>query len=766
MLVVFASGCRRSAPPGPASPAFQLYRFDDHLQTAATISAPNVSSVARVADPIVWKGFFTEADAAWDVLRGRMGLRKGDLIVKGEGSTPVIVAPKDPVIDWGLYESVQIRMMAEGGAEIKIKVGDLEMRQKLAPPGVYQVYTFPVNIEAPRGSRPLAIMPTDSLFAPVAISFIELVPRKAAFRAAAGRQFIGKKDEYRQAVYAHSPSTITYEVRVPDRGRLHFGLGIAERNKPVTFRVLAGGESKILTSTTLDDPDRWVDVTVDLAAFAGRTTKLVFETSSSAAGAVGLWANPLLANDGPKRRPNVLVYLVCSLRPDHTSLYGYFRDTTPFLKKLGAAGVVFDEAQAQAAWTKASVPSLMTSLYSYTHGLQQDNDTIPPGSTTLAKQLRAAGYVTASVVTNPFVGRVSGLDRGFDYLMEYPVVHRQRTDEADRGTDSAALNKVIMPWLEQHRDEPFFLYAHTTDPHAPFRPPKGYEEKWANPTETEKFNRNYRMAFDKRQYGGGAVFTRESIRARGLDPDRFLQQAIDRYDGEIAFCDHSFEQLTGKLKDLGILDNTLIVVVSDHGEEFWDHGFTAHGHSLYRELVHAVMLFWNPKLLPVPRRVVETVQLIDVAPTILELTGAPPKGILQGTSLAPLLQGTTFQRKGPVMSSKLSHAHARPDGFIPENRTTSFAIWQDRWKMIYRENAAAAHVREVELYDRTKDPAEQNDLAPRSPEEVKRLMAEIRQWIDAQNEVRKLLGAGGKSKLDPQAIERLRSLGYIGGKTK
>ena len=235
----------------------------------------------------------------------------------------------------------------------------------------------------------------------------------------------------------------------------------------------------------------------------------------AAAGAVGLWANPLLANDGPKRRPNVLVYLVCSLRPDHTSLYGYSRDTTPFLKKLGAAGVVFDEAQAQAAWTKASVPSLMTSLYSYTHGLQQDNDTIPPGSTTLAEQLRAAGYVTASVVTNPFVGRVSGLDRGFDYLMEYPVVHRQRTDEADRGTDSAALNKVIMPWLEQHRDEPFFLYAHTTDPHAPFRPPKGYEEKWANPAETKQFDGNYRMAFDKRQYGGGAVFTRASIRARG-----------------------------------------------------------------------------------------------------------------------------------------------------------------------------------------------------------------------------------------------------------
>ncbi len=760
----FSLGCRRSPSPAFPASAFGLYRFDDHLRTDATIAGPGVPSAATVADPIIYKEFDRVAEPTWRALRGRMGALKGQLVVRGEGGPPVIVVPKEPVIDWGLYEAVLVRMAAEGGAEIKIKIGEVEMKRPLGPPREYQVYRFDINITAPRGTRPLAIMPTDSNSAFAAIDFVELVPRKMAFRATAGRLFVGKSDEYRNALYAHAPSTITYEIQVPERGRLHFGLGVAEHGKPVTFRVLAGRERKVLFSRTVDAPDAWLDNDVDLAEYARRSTKLVFETTSDSAGAVGLWSNPLLTNDGPKPRPNILIYLVCSLRPDHTSLYGYSRDTTPFLKTLGGTGVVFDDAQAQAPWTKSSVPSLLTSLYSYTAGLRGETGTIPEGATTLAEQLRAAGYVTASIITNPFVGRVSGLDRGFDYVMESPAVMRFHNEETDRGTDSAAVNKVALPWLERHRNQPFFLYAHSSDPHAPYRPPKGFEERFANPAETERFNRDYWRTYDRQQFTVGAVITRESCKVKGLDPDRFIQQAIDRYDGEIALCDRSFEQLVGKLKDLGVLDNTLIIVVSDHGEEFWDHGFTAHGHSLYRELVHSLMLFWNPKLLPTPRRVAETVQLIDLAPTILELIGAQPKGIIQGVSLVPLLKGSPFHRKTPVMASKFAHSRAGPETMIPENRTDAYATWRDRWKLIYRDHAAAAGVNEVELYDRRTDPAEKNNVAAQHPEEVKRLVAEIRQWLQAQDEVRKLLGPGDKSELDKKSIERLRSLGYLGGK--
>ena len=215
----------------------------------------------------------------------------------------------------------------------------------------------------------------------------------------------------------------------------------------MTFRVLAGTPEKEVFNVTLSDPDSWKDVEADLSSVAAPSQQIVLRTESRAKDAVGFWAAPRILPGAQFTRPNVLMYVVCTLRPDHTSLYGYSRDTTPFLKKLGAEGVVFDDAQSQAPWTKPSVASMLTSLYAYTHGLVRDEDTIPKGAATLAEQMRAAGYVTASIVANPFAGRASGLDRGFDEIMEYPVVQRYRTDAVDRGTDSAAINRALKPWI-------------------------------------------------------------------------------------------------------------------------------------------------------------------------------------------------------------------------------------------------------------------------------------------------------------------------------
>ena len=697
------------------------------------------------------------------LLRGRIGYRKGELVVKGENNTPVIVSPKDPPISWSLFEAVQIRMLAEGGKEIKIKIGDQEFKQKLGPPRQYNVYRFDFNIDAPAGSRSLAIMPTDSLNDLAAISAIELLPRKTSFTLAAGRQIFGKREEYRDTLYAHSPSTVTFEVPIPKDAHLHFGMGTTEKNSPVTFCVVADGNNQ-LYSKMVTDSDTWEDADVDLSPYGGRNVKLAFTTSAEKPGTVGLWANPLLTTTAPKNRPNVLIYMIDTLRADHTSLYGYARDTTPYLKKLGAQGLVFEDCQTQATWTKPSTASLMTSLYSFTHGISLDSDTIPKGASTLAEQLRAAGYVTASVVSNPFAGRLTGLQRGFDYMSEWAVVQRRRTDAEDRATDSAALNKVVFPWLEQHRDEPFFLYAHATDPHAPYRPPAGFEDKFANPAETAEFNRNYVKLRDKAQYGGGTVISRALCAKSGVNPDRFIHRAIDRYDGEVLHNDWSLQQLVDKLKQIGVLDNTLIVVVSDHGEEFWEHGWTAHGHSLYQELTHGVFLMWNPKLIPTPRRVAEPVQLIDVMPTVLDLLGLKIPDVVQGQSLAPLAKSQPFQRRGPVMTSRYAHPNARPNGFVPENRTDTVALLDAGWKLIYRDKAKEVGMNKVELYDRRTDRGEAKNVASQHPEEVSRMMTEIGTWLGAEKQIKSFLGRGAKATMDQKTLEQLRSLGYIGGK--
>ncbi len=761
--LLFLSGCGKApAPPPVASAPFKPYRFDDAFPASATVTASSQRSSALVADPVIWHRFLSEKDITWNLLRGRMGFRDGDLVVKGEDNTPVILSPKQPPIAWRLYAAVEIRMLAEGGKQIKIKIGEHEFHQKLGTPGQYSTYRFDIGAHAPPDGQPLLIMPTDGLNDLAAIRSIELIPHKAEFPQPAGRQVVGKRDEYRGAIYAHSPSSLAYDISVPRGARLHFGLGVAERENPVTFRVLA--DSKEIYARTVADPDTWEDGGIDLAAYAGRKVRLDFQTAAGKPGAVGFWANPLLLAESPRAPTNVLVYMIDTLRADHSSLYGYARDTTPYLKKLGTQGLVFEDCTVQATWTKPSVASLLTSLYSYTHGIVRDDDTIPKGSVTLAGQLRSAGYVTASILANPLAGRISGLDRGFDYVSEWQVVARNLNDARDRATDSAAVNKVAFPWLERHRDEPFFLYAHATDPHAPYRPPAGFEEKFANPAESAEFDRDFRKLKQRALSRGGFAISRALCKQAGIDPDRFIRRAIDRYDAKILHNDASLEQLLGKLKELGILENTLVIVVSDHGEEFWEHGWTGHGQSLYQELAHGVLLLWNPKLLPVPRRIADPVQLIDVMPTVLGLLGLAIPDTVEGQSLAPFANGQPFQRRGLVVTSRFAHPYGQHDELDPENHIDSIALLDAAWKLVYREQGKSVGLNKVELYDRRADPADSKNVAAQNPQVLDTMLAALGNWTAAQKRIRGALGHGAAAAVDSQTLDQLRSLGYLGGR--
>ena len=738
----------------------QPYRFDDRFASTATVNAPPAAGTLRLADPVMWD--FNGQALTWTAARGRVGFKPGQLIIQGQGSTPVLVAPTNPPIDWSRYDSIVIRMIAEGGSEIKIKLGEQEFKQKLGAPLQWQDYRFSLKSEQASFTRPLAIMPTDDVNATAAIDSIALVPRESPFNRPAGVANVGKREEYRNVLFARAPSSITYDAPIPAGGVLHFGLGVSSAS-PVTFKVLIGAAAKEIFAVTMRDPNVWQDMVVDVSQHAGASQRIVFRTESAARDAVGFWANPLLMGQAPPKRPNVMLYVVCTLRPDHTSLYGYSRETTPFLKTLGASSVVFEDAFAQAPWTKPSVASLMTSLHAYTHGLVNDTDTIPPGAATLAEQLRKSGYTTASIVANPFAGRTSGLQRGFDYMMEYPVVQRHRTDRVDRGTDSAAINRAIMPWLDEHAAEPFFLYVQSTDPHAPYRPPAEFEAKFANPLETPLVDSLYAKLRDIRAYGGGATVTREEMRGQGIDPATFIKQAVDRYDAEIANNDRNIELLTDRLKKLGLFDKTVIVIASDHGEEFWEHGFGAHGHSLYSELIRTVLMIRNPAQ-PAPRRVTEPVQLIDIMPTILELTATTSTARMQGQSLAPLLRGQPFRRTNPILSTKLALPRAKPGGGVPENLTDTIAWIDGNTKMIYRTQAARAGLKEVELYDRRADPGDRMDVAGQRKAAAEKLKLEVVRWLETQNQIRKQLGPAGQSRIDTQNLERLRSLGYLGGK--
>ncbi len=237
------------------------------------------------------------------------------------------------------------------------------------------------------------------------------------------------------------------------------------------------------------------------------------------------------------------------------------------------------------------------------------------------------------------------------------------------------------------------------------------------------------------------------MQSKGINPAHFRRRAIDRYDGEIAHADRSFEQLIGKLEELGLLDNTLVVVLSDHDEEFWDHRWYAHGHSLHEELI----------------RVAGPVQSIDVVPTVLELLGLEADGILRGQSVVALLEGKPFARRTPVMSSRFAHPN-RSAPEVPEYRTGTFARLDSDWKLLYRDQAARAGFDEIELCDRRRDRHDSTNLAAEHPEVAREFKQEIESWTEAQEEIRNALGPRSTSTLDPKTLERLRSLGYIGPK--
>jgi len=751
LLAGLLAGCSRE-------PSWQIYRFDDHLERDAAVDAPAKVSSLEAAPPLEWD--FSEPVVTWLPVRGKMGFRpEGQLVVKGEGQSPLIMSPEEPVIDWTRYESLVLRMVVVGGNRIRLRFPQQVYEKSLAPPLQFQVYRFDLNFRGPSYKARLVIEPTDSPNQLAVIDYIKLIPRRTRFTRPAGVLMVGKQGEHRRAIYARAPSTITYEIPVPGDARLRFGLGVAQ-DQPVTFRVRVDGEA--VFSASMADSAVWRDEEVDLSRYGGDRVRLAFEMEGPE-GAVGFWAAPLVTTPEPKSKPNIVLYMIDTLRADHTSLYGYPRKTTPVLERLGSEGVVFEDCQAHSTWTKPSVATLLTSLHTPAHGIDEFTDTIPRGAVTLAEALRRAGYVTASITGNPFSGRSSGLERGVDQLFEYPVVHRHAR-RVEGATDSAALNRLAFPWLERHLGEPFFLYLHSTDPHAPYAPPKMTEAEFADPAETPEFQRDYEKLKQMRAgYGGGAVFNRRQAEARGVDPDLWVRRAMDRYDGETLFNDRNIGLLIEKLEALGLLENTLIVVVSDHGEEFLEHGWTTHGHSLYEEVLRVVCLMWNPRLLPRGKRIPEPVGLVDIMPTILDLVGVEANGLMQGRSLLPLIRGEASWAGRPVMAARLpERTPPPPGGGIPENRTTTIAWVDADWKLIYRPDGESAGLPRIELYDRRADRAERHNLAGRRPDVVQRLVAEVQRWWQAQEQVRELLGPARQTTLDPAAIERLRSLGYIG----
>ncbi len=605
---------------------------------------------------------------------------------------------------------------------------------------------------------------------------------------------------YRETLVTRAPEVVTWPLTLPSRAGFEVAVGTLDES-PVTFRLSLhrlevpedGKPSfQLLAERTVTRRERWHPWQLDLAPWAGERVELRLELIAEEPGTAGLWGAPVVRRRLPES-PNlaaragsaservepprgVVFVLIDTLRPDHLELYGSPRETAPTLTRLAAGGVHFRDVVAQASWTKVSAPSLFTGLYPTSLGVLTLNDKLPYAATTLAEVYRAAGYATYGEAAVPFTGTLSALHQGYEVLAEAPFdpdFSKTARDQVDR----------LLPWIEAHREVPFFAFLHIFDPHSPYRPAAPYDRRWASVDEFDAHaaaSEEIRGHIDHRMRSRIVMPWQQEIDAADVDAEIWLQHRQAWYDGSIRALDEELRRLWQRLHEWGLAESTLVVLTSDHGEEFLEHGRSFHGQGVHAELVQVPWILHYSPLLRAGVTVTETVQLIDVLPTVLELSGLPVPEAVQGRSAVPLLAaagglteaGTVSLaasigrpwRSLPAISEKpVDPSPAAP----PPHDLGALAVAHEGWRLIhYLQNAEG--VPEFQLYRRDLDPLEQHNVAAEYPEVVERLTALLDAWqaaaeADKLNDgmpVGTVPQADTGVQMSTEERARLRALGY------
>ncbi len=469
------------------------------------------------------------------------------------------------------------------------------------------------------------------------------------------------------------------------------------------------------------------DIDVDLHALAGQVVRLDLGADGADLG----FADPRVvipgvpawqALDHPR---NVILYLVDTLRAD--KLHAYNRETrvrTPGLDRFVEHAALFERSSAHSNWTKPSVATLLSSLLPWQHGALTRTAVVPGSVPLLQEHLQDAGYYTAGFVTNSFVSDRFGFERGWDEW-----VHSFETGRS-RG---ALVADDVLGWFDARPAfQPFFLYVHTTDPHSPYAPPQELLE-----------------LYDAEPYGGVVSFGRDpllidTIRKRGVtldERDRTRLEAL--YDGEVTYHDEHFGRIMEGLAERDLDEETLVIFVSDHGEEFFDHGSVGHGQTLWQELVHVPLIVRWPGVTEGAIRIGDPAGLVDVAPTILDILGLSVPQDMKGHSLAPLLLG---------------RPSTAPRCTVCATRDSWRCVIAGRYKLL--EHAASKHATTPMLFDLEADPDERVDLARLMPLTLRYLRGLLGLSIAEAGPARPQQDAP-QAVIDSETSMHLRALGYV-----
>jgi arylsulfatase A-like enzyme len=338
------------------------------------------------------------------------------------------------------------------------------------------------------------------------------------------------------------------------------------------------------------------------------------------------------AAPAPARRPNVLLVVIDTLRADRLGVYGNTRGLTPFLDELAARSHVVERVRAQAPWTNPSVASIFTSRYQSQHRIVDYRSVLVDAEVTLAEALKANGYVTGAFSANGLIGASLGFAQGFDQFSAHLLVTGADPTYLRVPWRADRLGAEALEWLAtvQGGGAPIFLYLHLMEPHAPYAPPPELLARL----------RGARPPLDLRA-------TSEAMYVTSTTPldEAGLQDVIDAYDASVMAVDGALRRFFAALEQRGFLDDAVVVVTADHGEEFQEHGARGHGRTLYDEVIHIPLLVFDTA--GQPGVVEDVVSSVDIAPTVLQLVGVPIPATFEGRSFAPALDqrwGTRVRR--------------------------------------------------------------------------------------------------------------------------
>jgi len=503
--------------------------------------------------------------------------------------------------------------------------------------------------------------------------------------------------DYRYALFAPAPTTLSFPVSVPRDARLSFSIALSKAAKSgdrakFEVAVRASGQQRTVfeRELRLNNDWRWHDVQVPLDEYGDQAVEVVLKTTSHGTKGYALWGGPII--DSPRSSndaPNVVVIAIDTLRADRLSSYGYARKTSPHLDAIAADGIRFDQAISASNWTSSAFASIFTGVTPSRHRVVHRARALPDRFSTLPEYFQQNGWTTQGVAYKAYLYNM-GFEQGFDAWFNVPKADNIADDNFTKAT----------AWLERNHDRRFFFFLHFNDPHQPFNQPAEFVDGFVDQHELKRFGARLPMIIGKSKVVQGCTNCGQGSKVS----DAFKPTANALYDGEIAYVDDRIGKLVALLKAKGLYEDTVIAVVSDHGEILWDRGgiFGHGGKYLTDELVRVPLIIKpaRKQTLATGISIKAQVRTLDLLPTLTDLAGiAANHTNLDGKSLVPLMQAPEKARDRVAISENVKH--------------DVLSVRFEGWKYVLHHPPHKA-ARE-QLFDLGNDPQERIDRARKQP---------------------------------------------------